>query len=72
MKALPATGQQRQETLMPIYDERFISGDISIIPYLSFQLFANIHFGPDGDAVFTNPTLVDIVEGPADVELRTE
>lgn len=68
----PAIGQQMQEVLMPVYDERVISGDIPNQPYVAFQLFANVHFGPDADDVFASPTSVDIVEGPADVDLRTE
>ena len=67
----PGTGQQMQETLMPTYDPRFIFGDIANQPYFSFQLFANIHFGPDGTDDFTNPVSVEIREGPSDVELRT-
>jgi len=68
---LPGTGQQNQETLMPIYDERFIGGDIANIPYFYLQLFDNIHFGPDGVDTFQGPSAFEILEGAADFELRT-
>jgi len=68
---LPGTGQQMQETLMPVYDERFLGGDIANMPYEALQLFANIHFGPDATDNFTGPEDVDILEGSSDVELRT-
>jgi hypothetical protein len=69
---LAAIGQSESNSLMPIYDVRNTSGDIPNHPYLSLQLFANIHFGPNADDSFAGPTSVDITEGPADVELRTE
>ena len=68
---LPATGQQGQEVLMPIYDERFIGGDIPNQPYFELQLFPNIHFGPDGTDDFQGPDDFDILEGPATFEVRT-
>lgn len=68
---LPGTGQQNQEVLMPVYDERYLSGDISNQPYFSLQLFDNIHFGSDGDDTFQGPSTFDILEGAADFELRT-
>jgi hypothetical protein len=68
---LPGTGQQGQEVLMPTYDQRYLSGDIANMPYFSLQLFANIHFGPDGVDTFQGPSLFEILEGPADLELRT-
>jgi hypothetical protein len=68
---LPGTGQQGQEALMPIYDPRFIAGDISNYPYFELQLFDNIHFGSDGVDTFSGPITVDILEGPADIEVRT-
>lgn len=68
---LPGTGQQRQEVLMPIYDQRYLSGDISNMPYFSLQQFVNIHFAPNGDGVFQGPSVFDILEGPSDFELRT-
>jgi len=40
-------------------------------PYFSFQLFANIHFGPDAAGAVTGPTGFDIIEGPNDFEIRT-
>tara|TARA_R110000751_G_scaffold23721_4_gene65373 strand:- start:10 stop:459 length:450 start_codon:yes stop_codon:yes gene_type:complete len=67
----PGTGQQGQEVLMPVYDERFIGGDIANMPYSAFQMFDNIHFGPDGDGTVQGPSIFDIPEGPADFELRT-
>ena len=68
---LAGIGQQNQETLMPVYDERFIGGDIANIPYQFLQLFANAHFGPDGDDTFQGPVAFEISEGPSDFELRT-
>ena len=67
----PGIGQQMQEALMPVYDERYLSGDISNMPYLSLQLFDPRHFGPDGDGTFQGPSKFDILEGPGDFELRT-
>jgi hypothetical protein len=68
---LPGTGQQGQDTLMPTYDERYLYGDIANMPYFELQLFDNIHFGPDGVDTFAGPIAVDILEGSADVEIRT-
>ena len=67
----PSTGQQRQETLMPIYDTRYLFGDISNMPYFTFQSFDQIHFGPNGVDTFQGPATFNILEGPADFELRT-
>ena len=67
----PGIGQQNQEIGMPIYDERFIGGDIPNQPYFELQLFDNIHFGPDGTDDFQGPDDFDLLEGPATFEVRT-
>jgi hypothetical protein len=67
----PAIGQQENHMLMPIYDERYLYGDIANMPYLSLQTFANEHFGPNADDTFAGPLSVEISEGHTDVELRT-
>ena len=64
--------QNQPTTLMPIYDMRFIGGDIGNMPYFCLQTFSPEHFGPDGTSDFAGPTSVDILEGPARVEIRTE
>jgi len=64
-------GQQNQETLMPVYDPRYIFGDISNMPYFSLQLFDNIHFGPDGTDALQGPDDFDVLEGSATFEVRT-
>jgi hypothetical protein len=68
---LPGTGQQEPNALMPTYDVRFLYGDIANMPYFELQLFDNIHFGPDGVDTFAGPIAVDILEGSADVDIRT-
>lgn len=40
-------------------------------PSFSLQLFDTIHFGPDGVDTFQEPSTFNIIEGPADFELRT-
>jgi hypothetical protein len=68
---LPGMGQQEPAALMPVYNERQIFGDIANIAYSTLQLFANVHFGPDGTDAFKGPSTFDILEGDADFEIRT-
>ena len=40
------------------------------MPYLSLQLFDNVHFSPDAFGTFQGPATLDILEGAADFDLR--
>jgi len=62
--------QNQPTTLMPIYDPRFIGGDIANMSYWFMQLFANVHFGPDATGNVAEPTSVDITVKPGTLEIR--
>lgn len=56
--------------LMPIYDPRLLYGDIANMPYLSLQLHANAHFGPDGTGNVPEPGSFNITVKSGDFEIR--
>ena len=62
--------QNQPTTLMPIYDPRFIGGDVGNWPYFLLQLFPNTHFGPNATGDFAEPTTVDIIVKPGTLEIR--
>lgn len=68
----PGIGQQEPLALMPIYDERFLGGDIANILDFWLQTFSPAHFGPDGTSDFAGPAEVEILEGSASFEIGTE
>ncbi len=65
-----AEAWQNQSTwLMPIYDPRFLYGDIANMEFLSLQLF-NTHFGPNASGDFAEPSVFDIIVKPGEFEIR--
>ena len=60
--------QNPAAALMPIYDPRFLAGDIANMPAL-FLVLSN--FSEDGTGDVSGTLTFDILEGPTDFEIRT-
>ena len=67
---IPGIGQQNQNVLMPVYDPRFLRGDIGNIPYTWLQLAINVHFGPNASGDFAEPSSFEITVQPGEFNIR--
>ncbi len=62
---------QDETPLASAFTSQQLHGDIVNMMYVTLQLFANVHFGPNGSSDFAGPSSFEILEGPSSFELRT-